>query len=82
MTMKQVSEFKAENTCSAFQDTLLKERQEAKVTGRRRRRSAQLLEGLKKQKGYCKLQEAALDRTLRRTRFGNGYGPVEGHITE
>ena len=26
MTMKQVSEFKAENTCSAFQDTLLKER--------------------------------------------------------
>jgi hypothetical protein len=52
-----------------------------KVTGRRGR-SNQLLDGLKKQKGYWKVKEEALDTTLWRTRFGNGYGPVVGHITE
>jgi hypothetical protein len=29
-----------------------------------------------KQKRYWKLKEEALDRTLWRTRFGRGYGPV------
>jgi len=41
--------------------------------GGRRRRRNQLLDG---QRGYWKLEEEALDRTLRRTCFGSGYGPV------
>jgi hypothetical protein len=33
-------------------------------------------------KAYRKLKEEALDRTLGRTRFGRGYGPVVRPITE
>jgi hypothetical protein len=47
-----------------------------KVVGRRGRKLKQLLGGLKKRRGYCKLKEEALDCTLRRTRFGIGYGSV------
>jgi hypothetical protein len=46
------------------------------VTGRRGRRRKQLLDGVKGQRGYQKLKEEALDRTLWRTRFGRGYGSV------
>jgi hypothetical protein len=47
------------------------------VKGRRRRRSSKrLLADVKERKGYCKLKEEALDRTLCRTRFGRVYGPV------
>ena len=35
-----------------------------------------------KKKGYRKLKEETLDRTLCRTRFGRGYGPVVRHATE
>jgi hypothetical protein len=45
------------------------------VKGRRGRRCRQLLDGFKEKRGYCKLKEEALDRTLWRTRFGRGYGP-------
>jgi len=45
------------------------------VTGRRRRRK-QLLDDLQGPKGYCILKEEALDRTLWRTHFGRGCGPV------
>jgi hypothetical protein len=31
---------------------------------------------------YCKLKEEALDRTLWRTRFGRGYGPVVTQTAE
>jgi hypothetical protein len=34
------------------------------VTGRRGRRRRQLLEDLKEKRGYCKLEEEVLDRTL------------------
>jgi hypothetical protein len=44
------------------------------VTVRRGRRGKQLLDDLKKTRGYWKLKEEALDRILRRTRFGRGYG--------
>ena len=44
------------------------------VTGRRGRRRKQLLDDLKEKRGYWKLQEEALDRTLLGTRFGRGYG--------
>jgi hypothetical protein len=46
------------------------------VKERRGRRRKQLLGDLKKMRIYWKLKAAALDRTLRRTRFGRGYGPV------
>jgi hypothetical protein len=52
------------------------------MTGRRGRRRKQLLDDLKEKKRYWKLQEEALDRTLWRTRFGRGYGPVGRQTTE
>jgi hypothetical protein len=52
------------------------------MTGRRGRRRKQLLDILKETRGYWKLEEEALDRTLWRTRFGRGYGPVVRLTTE
>ena len=46
------------------------------VTGRRGRRCRKLLDDLKERRGYSHLKEEALDRTLRRARFGRGFGPV------
>ena len=46
------------------------------VTGRRRRRRAVLLDCLKKTRGYWKLKQKAVDRTVWRTGFGRGCGPV------
>jgi hypothetical protein len=43
------------------------------VTGIHGRRCKQLLDGLKETRGYWKLKEEALDRTLWRTPFGRGY---------
>jgi hypothetical protein len=56
--------------------------EEIEVTGRRGRRSKQLLDDLKENRGYWKLKENALDRILWRTRFGRGYGPVVRQTTE
>jgi hypothetical protein len=47
------------------------------MTGRRK----QLLDDLKEKKRYWKFKEEALDRTLWRTRFGRGYGPVVRQTT-
>ena len=44
--------------------------------GRRGIRCKQLLDSLKGKRGYCKLKEEALDRTVWRTGFGRGYGNV------
>jgi hypothetical protein len=52
------------------------------VTGRRGRRSKQLLGDLKETRGYRKLKEEALDRTVWRTRFGRGYGTFVRQTTE
>jgi hypothetical protein len=46
------------------------------VTGRWGRRRKQLLDELKETKIYWKLKEEALVRTVWRTRFERGYGPV------
>jgi hypothetical protein len=46
------------------------------VKGRRGKRRKQLLDDLKERRGYWKLEEEALDRTVWRTRFGRGCGPV------
>jgi hypothetical protein len=52
------------------------------ITGRRGRRRKQLLHDLTEKKRYWKLKEEALDRTLWRTRFGRGYGPVVRQTTD
>jgi hypothetical protein len=52
------------------------------MMGRRGRRSKQLLDDLKEKIRYWKLTEEALVRTLWRTRFGRGYGPVVRQTTE
>jgi hypothetical protein len=65
---------------TAFRNGLLKGRKRGKkieVTGRRRRKRKKLLVELKEKRGYCKLQEEALYRTVWRTGFGRGCGPVE-----
>ena len=48
-----------------------------KVTGRQGKRRKQLLDDVKKKRGYWKVKQNAPDHTLWRTRFGRGYGPVE-----
>jgi hypothetical protein len=52
------------------------------MTGRRGRRRKQLLDDLKEKRRCWKLKEEALDRTLWRSRFGRGYGPVVRQTTE
>jgi hypothetical protein len=46
------------------------------MTGRRGRMRKQLLDDLNETRRHWKWKEEALDRTLWRTRFGSGYGPV------
>ena len=46
------------------------------VTGTLGRRRKQLLDNVKEARGYWKLKEKALYRTVWKTRFGRGYGPV------
>jgi hypothetical protein len=52
-----------------------------KATRGRGRRRKQLLHDLKENRGYCKLREEALDRTVWRTGFGRGYGPFVRQTT-
>jgi len=50
--------------------------QKEEVTGKRGRRRKQLLDGLKETIANRKLRKESRDRTMWRTRFGRGYGPV------
>jgi hypothetical protein len=50
--------------------------------GKRGRRFKQLLDDIKEMRTYWKLKEEALDRTLWKTHFGRGYGPVIRQTTE
>jgi hypothetical protein len=52
------------------------------MTGRRGRRRKQLLDDLKEKRRYWQLKEEELDRTVWRTRFGRGYGPVVRQTAE
>ena len=49
------------------------------MTARQGVRRKQLLDEMKETRGYCKLREKVLDRTVSRIRFGAGYGPVVRH---
>ena len=44
------------------------------VMGRQGIRRKQLLDDLKQTRGYWKLKQEALDRTVWKTRLGSGYG--------
>jgi hypothetical protein len=52
------------------------------MRGRRGRSRKQPLDDLKEKRRYWKLKEEALDRTMWRTRFGRGYGPVVRQTAE
>jgi hypothetical protein len=52
------------------------------VVGTRGRRRKQILDDLTEKRGYWKLKEGALYRTLWTTRFGRGSGPVVGKSRE
>jgi hypothetical protein len=52
------------------------------MTGRRGRIRKKLLDYLKEKRRYWKLKEEVLDRTLWRTGFGRGYGPVVRQTAE
>jgi hypothetical protein len=52
------------------------------VTGRRGRRRRKLLDDLKEGTRYSLLKEEALDRTMCRTHFGRGFGPVVRQTTK
>ena len=52
------------------------------VTGGRGRRCRKLLDDLKERRGYSHSKEETLDRTMWRTRFGRGFGPVVRQNTE
>jgi hypothetical protein len=62
---------------------LLKHINEGKIRGTRRRgrRRKQLLDDFKEVRRYWNLKEEAQDRTLWRTQFGRGYGPVARQTT-
>jgi hypothetical protein len=51
------------------------------VTERRGGRRKRLLDDLKETRGYCKVNEEALDRTVCRTDSDRGFGPVVRQTT-
>ena len=52
------------------------------MTRRRGRRRRKLPDDLKERTGYSHLKEEAPDRTMRRTRFVRGFGPVVRQTTK
>ena len=52
------------------------------VTRRRGRRRKKLLDDLKDRRGYCHLEEEALDRTMWRNHFRGGFEPIVRQNTE
>jgi hypothetical protein len=52
------------------------------VTGRQGRRCRKLIDDPNERRGYSRLKEEALDRTMWRARFGRGFGPVVRQTTK
>jgi hypothetical protein len=52
------------------------------VTGGRERRRKKLLHDFKDRRGYFHSKEKAVDRTMWRTLFGRGFGPVVRRTTK
>ena len=59
-----------------------KDRKTDRSFGRQGRRRKQLLDDLKETRGYWKMKEDTLDRTVWITRFGRGYGRLLRQTTE
>jgi len=59
-----------------------KREERIEVTGRGGGRRKQLLDDLKEKRGYWKVKEEVLDRTLWNTRFGRGCAPVVRQTAE
>jgi hypothetical protein len=55
---------------------------EMEVTRRRERRRKKLLDDLTDRRGYSRLKEESLDRTMWRNRFGGVFGPAVRENTE
>jgi hypothetical protein len=51
------------------------------VTGRLGRRRRMLLDKLKGWRGYSRIKDEAVDRTMWRARFERGFGPVVREIS-
>jgi hypothetical protein len=62
---------------NCFLKHFIDEKREGKIEVTRRRggRHKQLLDDLKERRGYWKLNEEVIDRTLWKSRFGRGYIP-------
>jgi len=52
------------------------------ITGRQGRRRRKLMDDLNERRGYSRLKEEALDRTMWRACFGRGFGPVVRQTTK
>ena len=52
------------------------------MTGKRGRIRRKLLDDLKERREYSHMKEEALDRTMRRARFGRGFGLVVRQTTK
>jgi hypothetical protein len=52
------------------------------VTGKQGRKRRKLLDDLKERRGYSRLKEEAVDRTMWRARFGRGFGSVVRQTTK
>jgi hypothetical protein len=52
------------------------------VSERQGRGRRKLLDDLKERRGYSRLKEEALDRTMWRARFGRGFGPIARQTTK
>ena len=62
--------------CLLQQVILGKIQGQIEVMRRRGRRRKKLVDDLTDRRGYCQLKDEALDRTMRRNRFGRGFGPA------
>jgi hypothetical protein len=67
---------------TVFRNTLLEDRMRDRSDGKEGRRHKQLLDDLKEMGRHWKLKDEAPDRTVWKTRFGRGYGPVVIQTTE
>jgi hypothetical protein len=61
---------------------LKERRREDRGDGKAKKKSKQLLDDLKRKRGYWELKEEELDRSLWRIRFGREHGPFVRQTTE
>jgi hypothetical protein len=86
--LEQVTEGKIKRGIEVTGRRLLEQVTEGKikggieVTGRRGRKRKKLPDDLKERRGYSHSKEEALDRSMRKGRFGRGFRPVVRQTTK